>query len=214
MSALQTSEIFSPRVHNLKLSVSTIVAALCLSAAVVAASPAQSQTVTTIHSFKGTDGANPGNVTLTQGRDGKLYGTTRLGGSNDLGVVFKITTTGAEQVLYNFDGAHGAHPAGGLTLGRDGSFYGTTEFGGATNSGVMFKITSNGILTVLHDFTGGSDGLTPFSAPIPAFDDNFYGTTSGENTSALSTVYKLTPSGAFTTLHTFATIEGWHITPS
>ena len=101
MSALQTSEIFSPRVHNLKLSVSAIVAALCLWAAVVDASPAHGQTVTTIHSFNGRAGANPGNVTLTQGRDGKLYGTTRAGGTHDLGVVFKITTTGAEQVLQN-----------------------------------------------------------------------------------------------------------------
>jgi uncharacterized repeat protein (TIGR03803 family) len=47
-------------------------------------------TLTTRHSFGGTDGAVP-LAGLVQGTNGDLYGTTSIGGSKGDGVVFKIT---------------------------------------------------------------------------------------------------------------------------
>ena len=44
---------------------------------------------------------------------GNLYGTTSAGGESDLGIVFKLDTTGKETILYNFKG-----PIGG---GGDGA---------------------------------------------------------------------------------------------
>ena len=44
---------------------------------------------TTLHTFKGSDGANPAGP-LTQGSDGNFYGTTSLGGKQGLGTIFKL----------------------------------------------------------------------------------------------------------------------------
>jgi len=43
---------------------------------------ASAQTVTTLYSFKLSDGANPEFVTPAQSRDGDIYGTTFIGGSS------------------------------------------------------------------------------------------------------------------------------------
>ncbi|QCK14690.1 MBG domain-containing protein [Mangrovivirga cuniculi] len=48
---------------------------------------------TVLKKFNGTDGKNPkGRLALTQ--SGSLFGTTSVGGANDLGVIFKIETDG------------------------------------------------------------------------------------------------------------------------
>ena len=68
--------------------------------------------------------------TLTQGRNGNLYGTTQSGGSNNLGTIFMVSPAGTGYtVLWNFEAATGAG-GGGLTLSSlDGNFYGTTNSG-------------------------------------------------------------------------------------
>ena len=48
-------------------------------------------TLTTLHSFDGTDGEFP-RAGLVQASNGNFYGTTLGGGSNDDGTVFEITT--------------------------------------------------------------------------------------------------------------------------
>ena len=121
-----------------------------------------------------------------------MYGTTPCGGSNGIGVVFKITPSGMLKVLYNFDYVHGEVPYGGLTLGTGGNFYGTT-IGGGAGFGTIFKITRSGSLTTLYSFTGGTDGNNPVAPPIQGADENFYGTSSG-------TAYKISPSGTFAVL--------------
>jgi uncharacterized repeat protein (TIGR03803 family) len=47
-------------------------------------------TLTTLHSFSGTDGAHP-EAGLIHGADGKLYGTTYAGGGFKKGTVFSMT---------------------------------------------------------------------------------------------------------------------------
>jgi len=51
------------------------------------------------------DPANPSGGVI-QGADGNFYGTTRAGGANGTGVVFKLTPAGALSVLYSFEPAH------------------------------------------------------------------------------------------------------------
>src|SRR5579864_8122017 len=57
---------------------------------------------------------------------------------------------------------------------------------------------------VLHSFAGG-DGSLPSVALIQATDGNFYGTTYYGGTSNAGTVFKMTPSGAVTVVHSFTT---------
>ena len=131
---------------------------------------------------------------LAQGQDGNLYGTTPLGGTSNVGTVFKVTPTGSLTVLYNFDVTHGSTPNGGLVLGTDGNLYGTAEFGGASNLGTIFQITPSGSLTVLHDFAGGTDGGYPLAPLVLGSDLNFYGTCHP------GVAFKISSKGAFTAL--------------
>ena len=54
-----------------------------------------------LHSFSGSDGFD-GAGGLIEASDGHLYGTTSLGGANDLGAAFRIDR----------DGSNFAHPGG------------------------------------------------------------------------------------------------------
>jgi uncharacterized repeat protein (TIGR03803 family) len=190
--------------------------ALMLLAATAIASNAQ--TFNTLASFDNTNGKFPYYVSLVQGTDGNFYGTTSEGViNNDSGTVFKITPTGTLTTIYAFcsqsNCTDGLQPFAGLVLGTDGNFYGTTWSGGANDWGTVFKITPTGTLTTLYSFcsqTNCADGSNPKAGLVLATDGNFYGTTywGGANTCdfrtydyGCGTVFKITPSGKLTTLH-------------
>jgi uncharacterized repeat protein (TIGR03803 family) len=160
-------------------------------------------TLTNLHSFNINDGETP-MAGLTLGSDGNLYGTTFWGGTDGLGTVFKMTTNGTFASLYSFAGnPDGADPNAGLAEGEDGFFYGTTAAGGTNDSGAIFKIGANGSLTVLYSFSGEDDGGNPQGGLVQGRDGNFYGTTAGGGAGSYGTVFKISTSGALTTLHSF-----------
>src|SRR5262245_50692875 len=78
------------------------------------------RTVTTLHEFRGDDGAFP-NAALVQMPDGGFLGTTSRGGAYDLGTVFRLGADGAWLGSHAFSGDDGAYPAGGLELDADGT---------------------------------------------------------------------------------------------
>jgi uncharacterized repeat protein (TIGR03803 family) len=169
-------------------------------------------TLTTLHSFNGTDGQTPYGTLLQA--NGGFYGTTFGGGPyGNYGTIFKITAAGAFSTLYNFctlrGCADGNWPAAGLIQATDGSFYGTTTLGDINPYGSVFKITPAGELTTLYYFCtqgGGGcpyDGAYPYGALVQASNGSFYGTTSYGGTYVDGTVFKITPVGKLTTLHSF-----------
>jgi T5SS/PEP-CTERM-associated repeat protein/uncharacterized repeat protein (TIGR03803 family) len=167
-------------------------------------------TLSTLYQFiGGTNGAIP-IAGLVQGTDGNFYGTTELGGTTNLGTVFRITPSGSLTNIHSFIGSDGADPVATLVLGSDGNFYGTTEQGGSIHSGTVFRISSSGSFTSLYSFTGGSDGGWPYAgAPlVQGSDSNFYGTTWFGGTYSSGTVFRISPSGDFTTLHSFNNSDG------
>jgi uncharacterized repeat protein (TIGR03803 family) len=169
-----------------------------------------SGTLTTLYTFcaqggECTDGADPNG--LVQASDGNFYGTTWSGGDNGYGTVFKITPSGTLTTLYPFCSqpgcTDGSHPTAGLVQAADGNFYGTTAFGGANDYGTVFKI-SGGALSILHSFQGyPNDGSDPFAALVQATDGNLYRTTTGGGANLYGTLFKITPNGTLTTLHSF-----------
>jgi len=164
--------------------------------------------VTVLYNFSGgTDGSGPVGR-LVQGSDGALYGATYGGGSAGFGNIFKITTGGILTALYQFDLTHGGQPYAGLVQGTDGNFYGTTYSGGSSCCGTVFKITPQGGLTVLHSFGNGDDGDFPVASLIQGRDGNLYGTTPDGGPDNDGTVFKITPTGAFTILHSFVDTDG------
>jgi uncharacterized repeat protein (TIGR03803 family) len=184
----------------------------------VVADSGQAQTYSVLYNF-GSAAGDPGQPAaagiVAQGQDGNLYSTTVNGGANNGGAVFKITPAGTMTVVYSFDGSAGGpfNPFSGLTLGTDDNFYGTTQGGGTSDDGTIFKMTPSGSLTVLHSFTGLADGSTPKAPPVEGTDGNFYGTAiRGANNACgngCGTVYKITPTGNFTTLYQFDLTHGF-----
>lgn len=188
-----------------------------------------SGTLTTLYTFcqtsPCTDGTDP-YAALVQGSDGNFYGTTEAGGLGlGYGTVFKISPSGAFTNVYQFcsqkNCTDGASPYAALVQGADGNFYGTTEGGGADNNdGTVFEITPSGTLTTLHSFVG-TDGAHPEAALLQGADGNFYGTTTAGGSSEKScksatgcgTVFKITPSGSFTSLYSFCQQGGAYVCP-
>jgi uncharacterized repeat protein (TIGR03803 family) len=160
---------------------------------------------TSLVSFTGPNGDQPFQENLVQGLDRNLYGTTTYGGTHSAGTIFKVTTGGMLTTIYNFANTpDGANPYTGLVLGSDGEFYGTTAEGGTSGLGTAFKVTATGALTILHSFSG-MDGEIPYGALVEWVDGSYYGTTQfGGNIGAgYGTVFKITPAGTFTSLHSF-----------
>jgi uncharacterized repeat protein (TIGR03803 family) len=143
-------------------------------------------------------------ASLIQGGDGNFYGTTYAGGVYGYGTIFKITPAGAETVLWSFgNGSDGSYPYGNLIFGNDGNFYGMTDEGGVNGKGAIFKITPAGTESVLWSFGDSGDGANPMSSLILGTDGNFYGMTVAGGANALGAVFKITPGGAETVLHSF-----------
>lgn len=195
-------------------------------------------TLTTLYSFcafsKCPDGAYP-DAALVQAANGDLYGTTLQGGfsycpsfstSPGCGAVYKMTSSGLLTTIYNFCSqqacADGADPAAALVQGGNGVLYGTTTAGGANNAGTIFKITPKGNLTTLYSFcslSGCADGDGPSGGLVQAANGDLYGTSTGGGSSSYcasvnpfsptcGTVFRITPSGAYTTLYSFCTQSG------
>jgi uncharacterized repeat protein (TIGR03803 family) len=178
-------------------------------------------TLTTLHSFAGSEGSNP--ITpLIQATDGNLYGTTGSGGGGcsppGCGTVFKMTLAGELTTLHSFDYVDGQNPVGGLVEATDGSFYGTTYSGGAgepLGTGTVFQITRAGRLTTLYSFCAQikcADGANPGGGLVQASNGYFYGTTSGGGVgcgdSGCGTVFRIDREGRLTTMHRFEGPDG------
>jgi uncharacterized repeat protein (TIGR03803 family) len=186
-------------------------------------------------------GAHP-TAPPVQAPNGNFYGTANFGGANSssdcvsagCGAIYQATPTGKVTTLYNFCGktncTDGSTPVAGLVQGNDGNLYGTTLWGGAGGTqnicygacGTVFKITPAGTLTTLYNFCSQpscADGSSPYSTLTLGSDGNFYGTTynggTGANCTTLNgcgTIFKITPAGKLTTLHSFDMTDGFNPT--
>jgi uncharacterized repeat protein (TIGR03803 family) len=147
-----------------------------------------------LHSFiGGADGANPYSAGLLRDERGNLYGATYFGGAGTVGTIFRVTSTGAENVLHSFSGTAGEFPFGGLVRDAKNNLYGTTELGGAYGYGTVFELTARGRETVLYSFTGYKDGAYPFGGVVRDAKGNLYGTSSGGGPVGRGLVFKIAP---------------------
>ena len=166
------------------------------------------------------------------------YGTTDNGGTMGEGNIYVVNGAGAVKSLYSFSGGNdGAFPSGRLTQFTDGNYYGTTSAGGKFGYGTIFKVSTSGAFSAIYSFTGQADGASPGAglsllvnlngkanvghrggmadvvtrarAMNSQYVSNYlYGTTTAGGANNNGTIFRITSSGAFTTLHSFTTAEG------
>ncbi len=175
--------------------------------AVAGAAQAAGGVLTTLHNFNGTDGGNPYGGVIFDAQ-GNLYGAASTGGAKNAGTVFEISRAGVFSTLYTFAGGNdGSNPNAAPTLAADGSFFGTARDGSPGDSGTVFHLTAAGALSTLYSFTGNAraDGGNPTAPLLLGSDGNFYGSTAsgGDNSTAASSIFRITPGGTFTTLYSF-----------
>jgi uncharacterized repeat protein (TIGR03803 family) len=160
------------------------------------------QTFNVLHSFTGSDGANPFGSLILSGMT--LYGTTQAGGSFQSGTIFAFNANGTGFTnLYDFTGGNdGAAPSGNLILSGN-TLYGTAGRGGNSNNGTVFAINTDGSgFTNLHSFTG-SDGVMP-NCGLALSGSTLYGTAQLGGASGNGTVFAVNTDGTeFTNLHHF-----------
>jgi uncharacterized repeat protein (TIGR03803 family) len=140
---------------------------------------------------------------LIIGSDGNLYGTTKGGGANGGGTLFKLTLDGMLSVVWAFGaGTDGAEAWTGVTQGIDGNFYGTTIGGGTIKTcgleydygcGTVFRVTPDGQEIVLWDFGFGGNGAAPFPlGVVQNADGSLFGVNWIGGPSGGGTIYQLT----------------------
>jgi uncharacterized repeat protein (TIGR03803 family) len=173
-----------------------------------------------LHVFStiGTGGNTPSCTPLPDGQ-GNLYGTSNMGGTNNYGNVWKMSTTGANyKDLFDFyhnaaagTFPSGASPSGPLTL-IAGKIYGTTQRGGLyNNNGALIQIDpTTGNTVALYSFGGvATDGTIPMGGVLyDSTSGNLYGVcqNGGANNFGAVYAYNLT-SGTMTILHAFSGVN-------
>jgi uncharacterized repeat protein (TIGR03803 family) len=91
-------------------------------------------------------------------------------------------------------------------LASNGYLYGTTYNGGTFSAGTVFAISPAGHFKTLYSFCqrpNCTDGANPFSGLTQGPDGNLYGTTNAGGTNGDGAIYRITPGGRFTLLHSF-----------
>lgn len=160
-----------------------------------------------LHEFTGgvDDGEDPRDGLIVVGN--YLYGTTRAGGDNNIGILYKIEKDGDNfEILHEFQGGvgDGSEPWSRPTF-YEGYLYGVTYYGGDYNFGVVYKIDTLGNnYSLLREFTGvGDDGKYPMKR-LSISNGMVYGSTYDSRSGTAGIAYKMdTTGGSFTTLRVF-----------
>lgn len=178
------------------------------------------------------NGASP-EAELIEGPGGFLYGTTRNGGPNGTGVVFKLKKDGSDfAVLHAFGpvtsaanvsppiNEDGMNPLGALVAASDGFLYGTASSGGANGNGTLFRVAADGsVFERLYTFSAltadanglstNGDGAAPIAGLTDGQDGKLYGVTNLGGSGGNGTVFSFDPlTKLLETRHAFDGIKG------
>ena len=177
-----------------------------------------------IHEFSAgassTNGSGPiGNSVTLVGST--LYGMTTIGGSQDLGAIFRVQTDGTGFSLldsFNMDDNNGMSPVGDLTYSA-GNLYGMTPQSGITGRGNVFSMSTNGTgFTILHNWslspTNGALPLQPYTQishnDVLVSGSNLYGMTYYNGVNGDGTIWSMNTNGSgFSLLHLFNNSDGY-----
>lgn len=155
--------------------------------------------------FTGTTGVERGASpygSLLNDDNGNLYGTTRFGGSDGKGTIFKFRMLDESlSVVWDFTGADGREPWGELMDDGAGRLWGTTRFGGASNLGSVFRFQmQTEEVTTMVSFDGGGQsgkGSEPLGGLLMDAFGDFWGTASLGGRNDRGVVFRVQSNGIF-----------------
>lgn len=134
---------------------------------------------------------------LIKASDGKLYGLTGRGGTNDNGVLFQYDpVTHTYLVKYDFPGVitgglNGGNSSSSLFQASDGNLYGMNSNGGANNGGVIFQYNiASSVFTKKIDFGPTSGVSGPRGNLIQATNGKLYGLSYYGGTNGKGTLFQ------------------------
>ncbi|MCB0790181.1 MAG: hypothetical protein H6595_03025 [Flavobacteriales bacterium] len=134
--------------------------------------------------------------------NGKLYGTTFLGGTTNKGVIYEFNPTGnAYAKKVDLTVLTGTNPFGGLYRASNNLLYGTCSSGGANNAGALFSYDPvNNVYTDIHDLVM-AEGRFPQGEVVQAGNGLLYGTCSQGGASDQGVIFSFNIStGTYTKL--------------
>ncbi len=167
---------------------------LLLSCAVLVIAIASSaQTFNTMYDFQGLNDSGYPWASLVQGVDGSYYGEAQgISQNDDLGAIFKITSSSSFTTVQHFEVGNPQGPAGpigGMVRAADGNLYGVSEGGGLYIAGTVFRVATDDTVTTVYSFcslgANCPDGSSPWAPPIQGADGTLYGTTASGGTTDL-----------------------------
>jgi uncharacterized repeat protein (TIGR03803 family) len=171
--------------------------------------PSKTPSLTTLASFDFNIGIFPYSGVAPDAA-GDLFGTTYLGGADNMGTVYEIAAgSSTVTALANFDGGNGAYPYASLATDQSGDLFGTTLAGGADNLGTVFEISAGSDqITALASFAG-SNGADPEASVTFDASGDLFGTTDMGGASDDGTVFEIAAgSDQIATLASFAGADG------
>lgn len=158
-----------------------------------------------LYSFTGgADGGVPVAGLTLLGADGKFYGVTSTAGANGYGTLFRISSTGTFEPLYNFThGNDGAYPSTTLASAPDAHVYGV-DLSASTGQGTLFKFASASGFATVHIFAGGTTAAGPTAGLVQGSQDGkFYGTAANGGLTNSGIVFRVDDAGNLENLHSF-----------
>jgi uncharacterized repeat protein (TIGR03803 family) len=140
----------------------------------------ETSTYAILFNFNGFESGSAPFGSLLKSTNGKLYGMTSAGGTNDKGVLFEFdpeTVTYSKKIDFN-EITNGSKPMGSLIQASNEKIYGMTYEGGANGSGVLFEFDQNiNNFSKKIDFYEAPNGSNPLSNLVMT-NGKLYGMTS------------------------------------
>jgi uncharacterized repeat protein (TIGR03803 family) len=170
--------------------------------------PIGGSSITTLHSFSGSDGDYPFGVTAI---GSTLYGVTSEGGSSgSFGTAFSVGADGSNfTVLDDFPFIGGTSQTigwspGGALAAVGTTLYGANLVGGAQGHGAIFSIgTSPASINAVAPLPSGAVGNAGATSPLLAVGSTLYGL--AVNNSGVTSVFSVGTNGSnYTTLHSYS----------
>lgn len=157
-----------------------------------------------LSSFQKSTGHNP-HCRLTLGSDGHtLYGTTKSGGADGVGVVFSFDLADSNasanyKMIHSFhkkDKKNGYTTEHGFVTRSNTKLYGLTHYGGEHDNGVIYSLNEDGSdFQIIHSFDSKTkDGFSPYGS-LQLSNGFLYGTTQDGGENIRGTIFRIDTEG-------------------